>query len=150
MKFHLLLIVKCGEIHQNQKNYKNKGYNTNLTKVDVQKTCVYGGGIFHITNTVLEAGLREPEFIGGDVDLRINIYRECDTIRDTIDTNKTQHLEEKLLEQIQLHPHFTQREYAYLLGVSIATIKRLFKKLQKAKYIERKGTNRSGKWIISR
>jgi len=59
-------------------------------------------------------------------------------------------LEEKLLEQIQLHPHFTQREYAYLLGVSIATIKRLFKKLQKAKYIERKGTNRSGKWIISR
>ncbi|MCG4662410.1 winged helix-turn-helix transcriptional regulator [[Clostridium] innocuum] len=106
----------------------------------------------------MENGLREPEFIGGDIYLRINIYREHDTIdtnrdtidtnNDTIDTNTTQNLEDQLLEQIQLHPHYTQKQYAELLGVSIATIKRLFEKLQKAKHVERKGTNRSGEWII--
>lgn len=32
-----------------------------------------------------KAGLREPEFIGGEVDLRINIYRG--QINDTVDLN---------------------------------------------------------------
>ena len=35
----------------------------------------WGSGIPRIINKVKEAGLREPEFIGGEVDLRINIYR---------------------------------------------------------------------------
>lgn len=34
-----------------------------------------GSGIPRILGKVREAGLREPEFIGGEVDLRINIYR---------------------------------------------------------------------------
>lgn len=35
----------------------------------------WGSGIPRILGRVREAGLREPEFIGGEVDLRINIYR---------------------------------------------------------------------------
>lgn len=35
----------------------------------------WGSGIPRIIDKVKEAGLREPEFIGGEVDLRINIYR---------------------------------------------------------------------------
>lgn len=35
----------------------------------------WGSGIPRIIGKVKVAGLREPEFIGGDVDLRINIYR---------------------------------------------------------------------------
>lgn len=35
----------------------------------------WGSGIPRIIGKVKTAGLREPEFIGGDVDLRINIYR---------------------------------------------------------------------------
>ncbi len=35
----------------------------------------WGSGIPRIISKVKEAGLREPEFIGGEVDLRINIYR---------------------------------------------------------------------------
>lgn len=35
----------------------------------------WGSGIPRILGKVKEAGLREPEFIGGEVDLRINIYR---------------------------------------------------------------------------
>ena len=35
----------------------------------------WGSGIPRIVDKVKAAGLREPEFIGGEVDLRINIYR---------------------------------------------------------------------------
>ena len=36
----------------------------------------WGSGIPRIIDKVKAAGLREPEFIGGEVDLRINIYRD--------------------------------------------------------------------------
>ena len=35
----------------------------------------WGSGIPRIIDKVKAAGLREPEFIGGEGDLRINIYR---------------------------------------------------------------------------
>lgn len=35
----------------------------------------WGSGIPRIIDKVKAAGLREPQFIGGEVDLRINIYR---------------------------------------------------------------------------
>ncbi|KFJ01340.1 ATP-binding protein [Bifidobacterium stellenboschense] len=44
----------------------------------------WGSGIPRIIEEVREAGLREPEFLGGDTDLRINIYRSADdAVRDT-------------------------------------------------------------------
>ena len=49
-----------------------------------------GTGIPRIIDKVKAAGLREPEFIGGEVDLRINIYRgQIDTNNATIDINDT-------------------------------------------------------------
>ena len=36
----------------------------------------WGSGIPRIMSKVKAAGLQEPEFIGGEVDLRINIYRK--------------------------------------------------------------------------
>ena len=35
----------------------------------------WGSGIPRIIDKVKATGLQEPEFIGGEVDLRINIYR---------------------------------------------------------------------------
>ncbi|WP_241222928.1 ATP-binding protein [Bifidobacterium samirii] len=51
----------------------------------------WGSGIPRIIGAVREAGLREPEFLGGDTDLRINIYRQsaaevCDTAVGVPDT----------------------------------------------------------------
>lgn len=43
----------------------------------------WGSGIPRIIDKVKAAGLREPEFIGGEVDLRINIYRG--QINDNVD-----------------------------------------------------------------
>lgn len=45
----------------------------------------WGSGIPRIIGKVKAAGLREPEFIGGEVDLRINIYRG--QINATVDLN---------------------------------------------------------------
>lgn len=45
----------------------------------------WGSGIPRIIDKVRAAGLREPEFIGGEVDLRINIYRG--QIDGTVDHN---------------------------------------------------------------
>ena len=45
----------------------------------------WGSGIPRIIDKVKAAGLQEPEFIGGEVDLRINIYRgqvEVDNLND--------------------------------------------------------------------
>lgn len=76
-----------------------------------------------------------------------------DTNRDTIDTNQkslsdTISLETKLLLCIEQDAKCTQKEYAAALNVSVATVKRLFAKLQKDKILVRKGTNRKGQWIV--
>lgn len=46
----------------------------------------WGSGIPRIIGKVKKAGLREPEFIGGEVDLRINIYRG--QVKDAFDLNR--------------------------------------------------------------
>ena len=51
----------------------------------------WGSGIQRIIDKVKSAGLRDPEFIGGEVDLRINIYREQNnaiSIKNGVDTEK--------------------------------------------------------------
>ena len=66
----------------------------------------WGSGIPRIIGKVKVAGLREPEFIGGDVDLRINIYREqiepVDDVPDTIerlpDNEQMKHIYKDVLE----------------------------------------------------
>ncbi len=48
----------------------------------------WGSGIPRIIDKVKAAGLQEPEFIGGEVDLRINIYRsQSDTNNAMINAN---------------------------------------------------------------
>ena len=47
----------------------------------------WGSGIPRIIDKVKAAGLREPEFIGGEVDLHINIYRG--QVDGTVDLNDT-------------------------------------------------------------
>ncbi|MDO4321643.1 MAG: ATP-binding protein [Lachnospiraceae bacterium] len=107
----------------------------------------WGSGIPRIIDRVVAAGLREPEFIDGDVDLRVNIYRRRNgdnvTKNVTIDTN-----EAKLIAMITRNPTITQAKLAKELGVTTRTVKRILSKLQEEKIVRREGNNRSGRWII--
>lgn len=121
----------------------------------------------------MAAGLRAPEFIGGDVDLRINVYRRkigvnsingiSEADEDTIDANYDTNGEkcdtdrvtndkviERLMLLIEQEPEATQKRYSEQLGVSLITVKRMMARLQEEKIIRRSGNNRKGQWIILR
>ena len=116
----------------------------------------WGSGIPRIIDKVKAAGLQEPEFIGGEVDLRINIYRgQVDTNSAMINANgikngangvncgadagtngaemlfnKEQTQIEKLLQIIEKNPSATQEYYAEEMGISKRTVSRMFAFLQ--------------------
>lgn len=139
----------------------------------------WGSGIPRIIDKVKAAGLREPEFIGGEVDLRINIYRgQVDTnnaminANDTKDgvngvkcgvddagngtngvevsLNKEQTQIEKLLQIIEKNPSATQAYYAEKMGISKRTVSRMFASLQEKGILVQSGTKRKANWTVIR
>ena len=132
----------------------------------------WGSGIPRIIDKVKAAGLREPEFIGGEVDLRINIYRgQVDTNNAVINVNgikngvndiengakgvensldKKQTQIEKLLRIIEKKPSATQAYYAEEIGVSKRTVSRMFASLQEKGRLVQNGTKRKADWRIIR
>ena len=129
----------------------------------------WGSGIPRIIDKVKAAGLQEPEFIGGEVDLRINIYRgQVDTnnaiinANDTkngandgtngaeVSLNKEQTQIEKLLQIIEKNPSATQAYYAEKMGISKRTVSRMFASLQEKGRLVQGGTKRKANWKIIR
>ena len=136
----------------------------------------WGSGIPRIIDKVKSAGLREPEFIGGEVDLRINIYRgqvdtnnaiinangtkngangvKCGSDNGTngaeVPLNKEQTQIEKLLQIIEKNPSATQAYYAEEMGISKRTVSRMFASLQKKGRLVQSGTKRKANWKIIR
>ena len=132
----------------------------------------WGSGIPRILDKVKAAGLQEPEFIGGEVDLRINIYRgqvdtnsaminandikngdngvNCGTDGDEVPLNKEQMQLEKLLQIIEKNPFATQAYYAEKIGVSKRTVSRMFASLQEKGRLVQNGTKRKSNWKIIR
>ena len=122
----------------------------------------WGSGIPRIIDKVKASGLQEPEFIGGEVDLRINIYRgQVDTnnaiinANDTkngaeVPLNKEQTQIEKLLQIIEKNPSATQAYYAEKMGISKRTVSRMFASLQEKGRLVQSGTKRKANWKIIR
>lgn len=76
----------------------------------------WGSGIPRIIDKVKAAGLREPEFIGGEVDLRINIYRG--QIDGTVDLNAS-----NTAVKLPLNRRGRKEEYReVLLGTSVHSL----------------------------
>ncbi len=139
----------------------------------------WGSDIPRIIDKVKASGLQEPEFIGGEVDLRINIYRgQVDTnnaminANDTKDgvngvdcgvnnagngtngvevpLNKEQAQIEKLLQIIERNSSATQAYYAEEIGVSKRTVSRMFVSLQEKGILVQSGTKRKANWTVIR
>lgn len=117
----------------------------------------WGSGIPRIIGKVKAARLREPEFIGGEVDLRVNIYRgqievrdhknDLDDHKNDLDNSKID-LTTRLIKEIRQNPEMTHKALGEELSVSAATIKRTLAKLQQEGKVIREGSNRKGKWIV--
>ena len=70
----------------------------------------WGSGIPRIIDKVKAAGLREPEFIGGEVDLRINIYRgQVETNNAMINNNKVPDTTDKVPNSANKVPDTTDK-----------------------------------------
>lgn len=126
----------------------------------------WGSGIPRIIARVKAAGLLEPEFIGGEVDLRINIYRgqtgvnnlknDPDDLNssfkdelDDLNCDSKNDLEFRLIEVIRRNPEMTQKDLGEKLSVSASTVKRILMKMKQEGKVIREGSNRKGKWILS-
>lgn len=116
----------------------------------------WGSGIPRIIECVVEAGLKEPEFIDGDVDLRINIYRgQIGDVTNNVTNNVTNGVtdkspEEAIIAMIEADSMVTQVKMAEALGVTTRTVKRILAKIQETGMVTHEGTSRSGKWVINR
>ena len=126
----------------------------------------WGSGIPRIIGKVKAAGLQEPEFIGGDVDLRINIYRNQSAANSAMNnakinangtksgvnapTTKEQEQVKKLLDAIEQNPSATQAYYAEQIGVSKRTVSRMFVSLQEKGILMQIGTKRKSNWVIKK
>ncbi len=113
----------------------------------------WGSGIPRIIDKVKAAGLREPEFIGGEVDLRINIYRgqiNANGVKNGVNLAVIDALDQnqRLLKIVAENPTATQAQYAEQLGVSKRTVSRIFADLQGQGVLEQQGTRRKAKWVI--
>ena len=110
----------------------------------------WGSGFPRIIKKLQAAGLQAPELIGGDVDLRINIYRK--TIQgseETIQGSEENFCKEKdIFQLISQEPKITQREISLKLGINLAQVKYYTQKLKKQGFIKRVGSSQKGEWHI--
>lgn len=123
----------------------------------------WGTGMLRIAKMVREAGLGELEILGGDTELRFNIYRnqniklkvgqttEQDSIEgqtancDRIELSQEEDVLLKLLQNVQ---QSSVRELAQQMQISKSAVYRLIQKLNAKNVIERIGTNRKGYWQV--
>ena len=111
----------------------------------------WGSGFPRILRDCRDYGLREPEILDFDGDLRVNLYRKTDQTTDQTGTNlsvKLNDKEEAILAYIQKKPDSTQSEIAMAPSLSLGTIKYHTKKLQEKGCLKRMGTHRKGYWSV--
>ena len=121
----------------------------------------WGSGIPRIIDKVKAAGLREPEFIGGEVDLRINIYRgQVDgTIvdlndpnaavkppvnrRETADKMPANEQEQQIYKYVSENVGITTAQAMKLLGIKQRRAREILVKMVENGWLKKEGASRS-------
>ena len=62
---------------------------------------------------------------------------------------KSDNIEKAIIEQLLLNPKITRKKLEVLLNVSEQTIRYRLEKLQRERKISRKGSTKSGEWIVT-
>ena len=113
----------------------------------------WGSGISRIIDKVKAAGLREPEFIGGEVDLRINIYRgqvdgtvglnDAIKVLDIIDKMPDSEQEQQIYKYVLEKGSITTAETVEILGVKHRRARAVLLNMVKDGYLRKEGAARS-------
>ena len=116
----------------------------------------WGSGIPRIIDKVKAAGLREPEFIGGEVDLRINIYRgqatsnglnkmpdSTDKMPDSMKKMPDNEQEQQIYKYVLENSSITTAETAELLEVKHRRARAVLLNMVKDGYLKKEGAARS-------
>ena len=114
----------------------------------------WGSGIPRIIDKVKAAGLREPEFIGGEVDLRINIYRgqigSNDSNAKVPDSDKRvpdNEQEQRIYEYVLKYESITTAKAAEILGVKHRRARAVLMNLIEGAYLKKQGAARSTVYV---
>lgn len=105
----------------------------------------WGSGIPRIIEKVKAAGLREPEFIGGEVDLRINIYRGQITSKNSNKVPDNEQ-EQQIYEYITENGSITTSETMELLQVKQRRARTVLMHMLVKGYLKREGAARSTRY----
>ena len=121
----------------------------------------WGTGMLRIAKMIREAGLGELEILGGETELRFNIYRKQATEQASEEkagqickdgsrlTDRKISLEENtLLVYLKNKPQSNVRDVAQQLSLSKSSVSRLIQKLKEKNLIERVGSTRKGYWKV--
>ena len=120
----------------------------------------WGSGIPRIIDKVKAAGLREPEFIGGEVDLRINIYRgqvdgtgdlnDPNTAvkpplnrRETADKVPANEQEQQIYKYVTENVGITTAQAMKLLGIKQRRTREILAKMVDNGWLRKEGASRS-------
>ena len=121
----------------------------------------WGSGIPRIIDKVKAAGLREPEFIGGEVDLRINIYRgQVDgtvvdlndpntavkpplSRRETADKVPVNEQEQQIYKYVTENVGITTAQAMKLLGIKQRRTREILAKMVDNGWLRKEGASRS-------
>ena len=120
----------------------------------------WGSGIPRIIDKVKAAGLREPEFIGGEVDLRINIYRgqiggtvdpnASNTAvklplnrRETADKVPANEQEKQIYKYVSENAGITTAQAMKLLGIKQRRTREILVKMVEKGWLRKEGASRS-------
>lgn len=143
---------------------RNKGIAAAFSYMNVIEA--WGSGIPRMFQDAKEYGLREPELIDMGSDFRVNLYRaetkvdqfgvlkpgnskdgtKIGTNGTKAGTNGTD--EDVILNLIRHNSMVKQKELHEKTGIPLRTVKRIMAVLQQEGKLERKGSNRSGEWIV--
>ena len=132
----------------------------------------WGSGIPRIIEKVKAAGLREPEFIGGEVDLRINIYRgqvninakvpdntdkmpdsdkrvpdNTDKMPDSDKRVPDKEQEQRIYEYVLKYESITTAKAAEILGVKQRRARAVLMNLIDGAYLKKQGAARSTVYV---
>ena len=120
----------------------------------------WGSGIPRIIEKVKAAGLKEPEFIGGEVDLRINIYRgqvdinDCSTAvkmplnrRKTADKVPVNEQEQQIYKYVLENVGITTTQAMELLGIKQRRTREILGKMVESGWLKKEGASRSTVYV---